>query len=282
MVEATKRKAAAAAASADALEPELGKSAGEPIDKRARRKDRQARAKRRKIEQGLLDDTDDVKSKKDTADVAVVATPATQLDPAGQSDIFAKLLRDTHPKLSSIELDERTIPGRSFVDTHAFSQSRGLDALCGFVENYTERESVASSNKEPGRPHTLVLAASAIRVADLNRQLRRYRVTAGDPKKRIEVAKLFGKEKLADQAAFLEKNRISVACGVPARCNALVQQGALRLTHVERVVIDVSYLDSKKRSILTIKEVAADLTDFLAQADLLARLRDTNAKIVLY
>jgi protein CMS1 len=99
-----------------------------------------------------------------------------------------------------------------------------------------------------------VVTASGIRAADVCRSLK-----SGLPKQGVknpDVAKLFAKHlKLADQVAHLKKNKIDYGVGTPDRLMALLDEKALSIENLKRVVIDVSYIDQKKRGILDMKDL---------------------------
>lgn len=268
-------------------------------EKRSRRKLRKEVTKKRKAQElGEDEDASDSHADHDGDDMTgkTAKTAKTgsngyaSLGPDQQADLFARLLRDHHGArgLSSIELSDLTLPASAFVETLAFSGPRTLEGLLPFLRRFSHRESLAVANKEPGRPHTLVLAASAIRVADLVRALRPLRpathgaatttvtttgggdgrtstttTTTGTKKKKGtsvgEVAKLFGKEKVGDQEKFLSSTRINIAVGVPGRVSALVDRGALKVDRVEQVFCDATYRDPKNRGMLQIREVVADV-----------------------
>jgi protein CMS1 len=50
-------------------------------------------------------------------------------------------------------------------------------------------------------------------------------------------------------------SRIDYGVGTPDRLMALMQEGSLSTANLKRVVVDVSYIDQKKRGILDMKEV---------------------------
>ena len=50
-------------------------------------------------------------------------------------------------------------------------------------------------------------------------------------------------------------DRIDYGVGTPDRLVALLEEGALSTANLKRVVIDVSYIDQKKRGILDMKEL---------------------------
>lgn len=181
-----------------------------------------------------------------------------------QVDLFASLFRKYPPteNLSSLEYADLDIPRKVFLDVVPEG------TFVEFVKKHTLREDLASSNKDPGRPHTLILASSAIRVADLTREFKEYK-----------PVKLFGKEKISKQAEQL-KQRVAMAIGVPARTMALLEEGSLKTARLEQIYIDYSHRDEKKRGILQIPETARDLIKLLNHKNLRDRLGE--CKLVLF
>lgn len=237
-------------------------------EKKQRRKERKMTTKKRKLAE-LGDD--------DAVDQGYLASEIPNADQ--QADLLARLIRDHAPKsLSSVELADRYLPTASFLDTSdSHNGVRTLATLPTFLMKVSPREDLKIAGKEVGRPHTLLLAQSAIRVADLVRALK-----PALKHKQGDVAKLFGKEKLSVQTEFLKKTRVNVAVGVPGRVLALINDGALRMDRVEQVILDHSYRDAKKRGMVQIKEVTKDLVDVLGNDVLYGRLREGKCQIVLF
>ncbi len=121
-----------------------------------------------------------------------------------------------------------------------------------------------------------MLTASALRVADVVRVLKKYKSSTAD------VAKLFGKEKLKDQIAYMNKTRIGLAAGVPGRVKALLAAEAMKTNIIEQIIIEVSFFDKKKRNILKIGEICKDLVDILGDKDIRQRIVDGKTKLVLF
>jgi protein CMS1 len=277
-------------------------------EKREKRKAKRAVSKKRKREElgfDKEDGTDGEPTKKSKAEVL----SKIPLGPEQQSDFLAKLFLDHNPGLTSVELLDKTPPLKAVRDTSdTAAEARSTDKMCAYLERYTARKELHSANKEPGTPHTLVLCASAIRVADVVRPLKTaYKPAVPDqrpggkqqqPKKQknaIEIVKLFGKEKLKDQATMLSTTRVSIAVGVPGRVAALLapadgeaEDGSLKVRQLEQIILDASYLDSKKRGLLQIKEVCRDLATVLGGGDeggarkIRQRLRDGQTQILFF
>lgn len=82
------------------------------------------------------------------------------------------------------------------------------------------------------------------------------------------VAKLFAKHiKLADSIKFLKSNRTGIAVGTPMRLKELMNDGALATDRLERIVIDASHVDQKKRGILDMKETQVPLMVWLGKKE---------------
>jgi len=98
------------------------------------------------------------------------------------------------------------------------------------------------------------------------------------------VAKLFAKHiKLQDSVKFLKTTRTGIAVGTPTRLKDLMDDGlslipsledfstdenlgALAVDRLERIVIDASHIDVKKRGILEMKETQVPLIFWLGQS----------------
>ncbi|EOA85659.1 uncharacterized protein SETTUDRAFT_169674 [Exserohilum turcica Et28A] len=156
-------------------------------------------------------------------------------------------------ELSSVELEDRFISARTVQDSTSWSEPRTTENLSAFLKKQAGGLEPTPS-KPAGAPHTIVVTVSGIRAADVCRSLK-----TGLPKQGIQkasVAKLFAKHlKLAEQVAHLKKTKIDYGVGTPDRLVALLEEGALSTANLKRVVIDVSYIDQKKRGILDMKEL---------------------------
>lgn len=73
-----------------------------------------------------------------------------------------------------------------------------------------------------GTPHTLIIAAAALRAADLTRAVRKFQ------SKENAVAKLFAKHiKLKEQIEYCKKSRIGIGIGTPERVLTLINEGTI-------------------------------------------------------
>lgn len=96
------------------------------------------------------------------------------------------------------------------------------------------------------------------------------------------VAKLFAKHiKLQDSIKFLKSSRTGIAVGTPARLKDLMDDGecyvgyrgtllilklgALQTDRLERIVVDASHIDQKKRGVLQMKDTQVPLILWLNQ-----------------
>lgn len=102
-----------------------------------------------------------------------------QMDPGLLADHVAKKIKRSFRELSSIELEDMYLSQKVFYDTSEFDMARRLDNLPAFLEHFSSgNESLATSDESTGSPHTLVVAASGLRAADVTR-LDLYPVSCG-------------------------------------------------------------------------------------------------------
>jgi protein CMS1 len=66
---------------------------------------------------------------------------------------------------------------------------------------------------------------------------------------------------------FLTWCRVDFGVGTPDRLTALLDQKALSTTNLKRVLIDVSYIDQKKRGILDMKDLHEPLIRLLLRKE---------------
>ena len=193
--------------------------------------------------------------------------------------------------------------GKAILDTTAFSEPRSTDKLPAFLNQFAAASKGGKDRRKPqklssapnieGSPHTLVIAGAGLRAADLTRVLRVYQT------KECMVAKLFAKHiKLTEAIETVSKSRIGIGVGTPQRiidlledgafclcsvyvlstflpCLALVLKrgscanllaGALKSQCIERIVLDASHIDQKKRGLLDMKETQVPLVKLLTRA----------------
>jgi protein CMS1 len=143
-----------------------------------------------------------------------------------------------------------------------------------------------------------VISGSALRVADAVRILKDKRLRG---EKGGDVAKLFAKHfKLEDHVNYLRRTKLAVAVGTPGRIGKLLTDtgasshvltcisltppvDALGMTALSHVILDVSHLDAKKRSLLDIPENRDEVFKYVLGAPkLLNAVKQGKVQIVLF
>jgi len=105
------------------------------------------------------------------------------------ADYIAQRTRRYESDLSSIELEDKYIPGRCTIcktrgfyanicaakaigDTTSWNQPRTLDNLPGFLEKFAGNSTkLWSASKKNGSPHTIIVTAAGLRAADIARYI---------------------------------------------------------------------------------------------------------------
>lgn len=194
------------------------------------------------------------------------------------ADYVAQQTRKYESDLSSLELEDRYIPASSIQNTTSWDKSRTLENLPGFLEKFSNNPTrLWSASKKNGAPHTIIVTAAGLRAADLARIIRKFQT------KDSRVAKLFAKHiKIKDSIAFLKSTRTGMAVGTPTRLKDLMDCGALQVDRLERIVIDTSHIDQKKRGILDMKETHVPLTVWLGQNEFRNRYGSATQNIALF
>ncbi|KIW25170.1 uncharacterized protein PV07_10831 [Cladophialophora immunda] len=244
----TKKKARRGAAKNLLAPKERGKNEMTSIQLEKKQVATGDRGKKRKLNE--FDDVDPRPSSKRTAfDMKPEQTPTLDdaLDPALLADHFAKCIQKWFPTSSPIELEDRYLPTKAFVDTTSYGRDRVVANLPDFLERFATggKEGLSTCN-EVATPHTLVLAISGMRIADLIRQLRVFKTRDS------KVGKFMPKHmKFEMNAQFLRSNKVGIAVGTPERLNQLMEAGELKTEGLQRIVVDGSYQDEKKSTIFT-------------------------------
>ncbi|KAI1080550.1 U3-containing 90S pre-ribosomal complex subunit-domain containing protein [Whalleya microplaca] len=225
-----------------------------PKSKKRPREDEGSSRKRRK--QAQLDDD---------ADLDLDAGLNTKIASFGNlllADHLAKQIRRFGTDLDPLELSRLDTSPNSIKDTTSFQKPRNLDNLPEFLEAFADPKKLGEAPKQNGSPHTIIVTGAGLRAADVVRSVRKYQ------KKGNTVAKLFAKHiKLEESTQFLKKYRTGIAVGTPMRLDALVENGSLKLDSLERLVIDASHIDQKKRGIMDMKETMLPLAQWLARRE---------------
>ncbi|KAJ7063101.1 U3-containing 90S pre-ribosomal complex subunit-domain containing protein [Mycena amicta] len=161
--------------------------------------------------------------------------------------------------MSALELEDMRIPPSSIADTTIWTESRTLDGFADFVAKVLPslRLRLAQRSKTNGAPTLLFVAGAALRVVDVTRVLK-------DPKLRGdkggEVAKLFARHfKVAEHVSYLRRTKIGSAVGTPGRIGKLLEADALSVSQLTHIVLDITFRDAKKRSMLDIPETREEV-----------------------
>ncbi|MCJ1248612.1 hypothetical protein MMC30_005830 [Trapelia coarctata] len=205
------------------------------------------------------------------------------------ADYLAQKTKQFNDKLGVLELEERRIPAQAIRDTSEWREQRVLENFAGFLDHHASQhkssKNLSIASKTKGAPHTIVVTASGLRAADLTRSLRTFET------KNAIVAKLFAKHiKLADALEYVKRTRIGIGVGTPERLIALldagtwdfwtaeksanglflilISAGALSSAKLDRIVVDFSHIDQKKRGIVDMKETQEPLMRLLARKEL--------------
>jgi protein CMS1 len=247
-------------------EPEASKDSKKAAKKAKRKEKKKQKAK--EIDEDDLDQTLGVNHSFERMDGQLLADYVN-----ARTRLYGK-------ELSSVELEDKFISARTVQDGTSWTEPRTTDNLSAFLNKQSSTLEPTPS-KPPGAPHTLVVTVSGIRAADVCRSLK-----SGLPKQGIKnpnVAKLFAKHlKLPDQVAHLKKTKIDYGVGTPDRLIALLEDGALSTANLKRVVIDVSYIDQKKRGILDMKDLHEAVIKLLLRKELVGEDKQGGDGLFLF
>jgi protein CMS1 len=199
-------------------------------------------------------------------------------DPALLSDFFAQKVAKHYKDSTTIEQQDLSIARSWLRDTTDFNEPHSADNLAAYLLKFMPDDILSSSRSKTATPHTLVIASSGIRVADLARALRSLNSDE------TKVAKLIAKHmKLKENVEYLAKTKVGIAVGTPARLKDLVDQDAIKTTELKAVVIDASYLDEKKRGIADMAELFKAMLQLLHHKSIRSRLElDNGARILVF
>lgn len=179
--------------------------------------------------------------------------------------------------LSPVELGDLYISSNDIKDTTAWEKPRSLENLSEFLEKFADDpKKLGEAPKANGSPHTLIVASAGMRAANLVRSVRKFQ------KKGNTVGKLFAKHfKVEEQVSFLQKNRTGISVGTPQRLMDLMENGALSIDSLKRIVVDASHIDQKKRGIMDMRETMMPLVQLLTKKSLKERYSDAEKPIEL-
>ena len=188
-------------------------------------------------------------------------------DPQLLADHFAKTIRRQFKSSTSVELEDKYLPASAFRDTTSFPKERTIDELANFLVETVGDKATRKIAEHNSQPHTLVVCSSGIRAADVARALRPFRTQQN------AIAKLFAKHlKLKDTISYVKKTTFGFGVGTPARLNDLLDAEALDVSRLERIVIDGSYQDEKRRTIFSMRELFLPTLELLHRDSIRARL----------
>lgn len=119
----------------------------------------------------------------------------------------------------------------AIVDTTSWDKPRNLENLPAFIEQFKDErrsdkpgKTLSDAVKQKSTPHTIVIAASGIRAADLTRALRKFQT------KESFIAKLFAKHiKLSEAITMVKENKLGMGVGTPQRLIDLFEDGKFRM-----------------------------------------------------
>ncbi|KAL8896485.1 MAG: hypothetical protein Q9192_003078 [Flavoplaca navasiana] len=229
-----------------------------------------------------------------------INTAISKMDTRLLADYVAQRTKRFGDDLSVVELEDLYIPESAILDTKEWDQDRLAANLPDFLiycaQQNQKSTDLSQAPAKPGSPHTLVLTSAALRAADLSRRvlrgeskcnkLRVARVLRKFQTKEATVAKLFAKHiKLKDATSFVKKKRrINIGVGTPTRITDLLEERALNLESLERVIIDTSFMDRKNRSIFDMKETQRPLLQLLNTDELKSRYATAESplKLIFY
>ncbi|KAF8538896.1 U3-containing 90S pre-ribosomal complex subunit-domain containing protein, partial [Trichophaea hybrida] len=193
-----------------------------------------------------------------------------QMDPNLTADYISRRLRKFEKDMSAVELEDRFIPARAFLDTTSYSNDRTLANLPEFLETFLEAhgngKELNKTSETPGTPHTFIVTAAALRATDLARVVKKFQT------KECMVAKLFAKHiKLKESIDLCNSTKIGIGVGTPARMLALIREGSLKLDDVTAIVLDMSAINEKQQGIFDIRETHKDVLDLLNESVIKSR-----------
>ncbi|OQD77307.1 hypothetical protein PENDEC_c003G02698 [Penicillium decumbens] len=237
--------------------PEAAPAASAPADGPSKKKRKQKKNKKQQAEHDAR-----MQGRQDGIDQSI-----GKMDGRLLADYFAQRAKKADKELSAVELNDLSVPDYAFLDTSSFTESRHLDKLPDFLKAFAPKGAdLSKASEEKGTPHTLVVAGAGLRAADVVRSLRTFQ------SKETIVGKLFAKHiKLEEAKQFLERARMGIGAGTPARISDLIESGTLKLNELERIVIDGSHIDQKQRGIFDMRETHLPLLKLLTRPELRER-----------
>ena len=250
----------------------------QPSSKRKRDDDGQKKKSHKRKRTKKPKDIDDA----DLDEEAGINRAVGHMDPRLLADHVAQRTKRFESELSFVELEDRYLPEKAIRDTSSWTKQRDLENLPAFLTEFAKKK-IKEAPGQNGSPHTLVVAGAGLRAADLTRYItytsklfypiltciRALRTFQGP---NCAVAKLFAKHiKLKEAITTCQKLRMGIGVGTPQRISDLLDNNALSLTNIRRIVVDASHIDMKKRGILDMKEIQVPLVSLLVRKEIKER-----------
>ncbi|KAG6891034.1 hypothetical protein C0992_010696 [Termitomyces sp. T32_za158] len=239
----------------------------------AKKRKRREKEKERKAKKRKLAET-----------VEVIQPSAADQSPVQLSEFLASYQVKVFPNMTALELEDMRIPASAVADTTSWTGPRTLDQLVDFIieTNPTLTKRLGQKSKTTGAPTLLFVTGAALRVADVTRVLKDKRLR-GD--KGGEVAKLFAKHfKLTEHVAHLRRTKVGAAVGTPGRIGKLLcETDALAVSALSHIILDVTWKDSKKRSLLDIPETRDEVfKSVLGDQKVLQAIMKGTIQVILF
>ncbi|KAH0584278.1 Protein cms1 [Termitomyces sp. J132] len=239
----------------------------------AKKRKRREKEKERKAKKRKLAET-----------VEVIQSSVADQSPVQLSDFLASHQAKVYSNMSALELEDMRIPASAIADTTSWTGPRTLDQLVDFIikTNPTLTKRLTQKSKTTGAPTLIFVTGAALRVADVTRVLKDKKLR-GD--KGGEVAKLFAKHfKLTDHVAYLRRTKVGAAVGTPGRLGKLLcETDALAVSALSHIILDVTWKDSKKRSLLDIPETRDEVfQSVLGGRKVMQAIRKGTIQVILF
>jgi len=203
--------------------------------------------------------------------------------PSELAEYLAGSQAKSFSRLSRIELEDIRIPESAIVDTSPWITERSLGSLPDFIAKVTPslRLRLSQKPKTTGAPTLIFVAGSALRVADVTRVLRNRKLRG---EKGGDVGKFFARHiKLEDHVTYLRRTRIGAAVGTPGRLGKLLELDSMTVSALTHIMIDLSYRDAKRRSVLDIPETRDEVFGkILSYKGVLQGIKAGKVQIVLF
>ncbi|PBK77948.1 hypothetical protein ARMSODRAFT_946792 [Armillaria solidipes] len=200
------------------------------------------------------------------------------------ANYLSEMQKKTFPDMSAIELEATAVPESAIADTTSWQEPRTLDKLVEFIIKVVPslRTRLLQKSKATGSPTLLFVTGAALRVVDVTRVLKDKKLR-GD--KGGEVAKLFAKHfKLAEHVTYLRRTKVGAAVGTPGRIGKLLcETDALTMSALSHIILDVTFRDTKRRSLLDIPETRDEcMRTVLGCPQVIKQMKAGKIQVVLF